>query len=83
MMIMDTTISISQLKRNPSKAIFLADDYPLAVKNRSEVKAYLIGKQLYESILEHIENYTDKKAVEETDFKTGRDFEELAKELNV
>ena len=80
---MDTTISISQLKRNPSKAIILSDDYPLAVKNRSEIKAYLIGKQLYENIIEHLEDYIDKKAVKETDFKAGRDFEELAKELNV
>lgn len=80
---MNTTISISQLKSNPSKAISFADDYPLAVKNRSNIKAYLVGKQLYESLIEYIENYIDRKAVEETDFKSGRDFEELAKKLSI
>jgi len=77
------TISISQLKINPSRAISEAVDYPIAVENRNEIKAYLLGKDLYEKIVSYIENFIDKKAVEETDFKRGEDFEEIAKRFNI
>lgn len=81
---MDTTsISISQLKINPARAILAADDYPLSIKSRGKVKAFLMGKELFEKILYYLENYIDKKAVRETDFKKGRDFEKVAKELNL
>ncbi|HJZ24436.1 hypothetical protein A3H80_03070 [Candidatus Roizmanbacteria bacterium RIFCSPLOWO2_02_FULL_37_19] len=77
------SISISQLKINPSKAISEALDFPLAVVNRNKVEAYLIGKDLYEIIISHIEDTIDRKAVEKTDFNKGRDFETIAKELDV
>lgn len=77
------TISISQLKTNPSKAISCADDYPLMVKNRGVTKAYIVGKELFEKLVSYIENYLDKKAVKETDFREGKDFEQVAKELNI
>lgn len=77
------TISISQLKINPSKAIEEALDYPVAVENRNKVEAYLLGKDLYEKIVSFMEDSIDKKAVEETDFKKGKDFEKIAKELNI
>ena len=77
------SISISQLKINPSKAIREALDFPLAVENRNKVEAYLIGKDLYEMIVSHIENAVDRKAIEKTDFSKGRDFETIAKELDV
>lgn len=77
------TISISDLKTNPSKAINFATDFPLAIQNRNKVKAYLLGKDLYEKIVSYIENMVDKKAVEDTDFKKGKDFEEVAKKLNL
>jgi len=77
------TISISQLKVNPSRAIDEAADYPVAVENRNKIKAYLLGKDLYEKIVSYIEDLIDKKAVEETDFKGGKDFEKIAKELNI
>jgi len=77
------TISISQLKINPSKAIDAALDYPLAVKNRNKVKAYLLGKELYEKIVSYIEGLVDTKAVEEINFKKGKDFEKVVKELDL
>lgn len=76
-------ISISQLKTNPSKAIQYADDYPLGIKNRGVTKAYIIGRELFEKLISCMENYLDKKAVSETDFKKGKDFEEVAKELDL
>lgn len=77
------TISISQLKTNPSKAISGADDYPLMVKNRGVTKAYIVGRELFEKLVFYLENFLDKKAVQETDFKKGKDFDQVAKELNI
>lgn len=77
------TISISQLKINPSKAIASALDFPIAIENRNNVEAYLIGKELYELLIAQIENTIDHKVIEETNFNKGRDFESLAEELGV
>lgn len=77
------SISISQLKINPSKAIQEALDFPLAVENRNKVEAYLVGKDLYDKIASYIEDLIDRKAVAETDFTKGRDFENIATELNL
>jgi len=46
-----TTISISQLKINPSSVIAQAVDYPVVVENRNKVQAYLVGKTLFEKII--------------------------------
>jgi len=77
------TISISDLKINPSKAIGFAADYPLAIENRNQVKAYLLGKDFYEKLVSYLEDMIDKRAIEETDFKKGGDFEAVAKKLNL
>ena len=77
------TISISQLKINPSEAIEEALYYPLAVENRNKIEGYLLGKDLYEKIVAFIEDNIDRRAVETTDFKKGKDFEKVAKELNI
>lgn len=78
-----TSVSISQLKVNPSAVIKAADDYPVALENRSKVKAYLIGKDLYERLVGYIEDCQDRIAVEATDFSKGKDFEKVAKELGI
>ncbi|NCO80132.1 prevent-host-death protein [Candidatus Roizmanbacteria bacterium CG22_combo_CG10-13_8_21_14_all_35_9] len=77
------TISISDLKINPSKAISFASDYPIAIENRNKVKAYLLGKDLYEKLVSYVEQMIDKQVVEETNFSQGRDFEAVAKKLNI
>ena len=77
------TISISQLKINPSKAIGEALYYPIAVENRNKIKGYLLGKDLYEKIVAFIEDNIDRRAVETTDFKKGEDFDKVLKELNI
>jgi hypothetical protein len=76
-------ISISELKINPSAAISKAADYPLAVENRNNIQAYLIGKTLYEKLVSYIEDYIDRQAVEKTDFTKGRNFEDVAKDLGL
>lgn len=77
------TISISQLKMNPAKAILDASQYPVAIESRNKVKAYLVGKEIYEKLISYIENFIDGKEVAKTDFSKGRDFEEVAKELGI
>lgn len=78
-----TRISVSKLKENPSAAIGLAEDYPVAIESRSKVKAYIIGKNLYEKIVSHLEDCTDSNVIENTDFSKGTDFEKVAKELGI
>lgn len=78
-----TSISISKLKENPSKAIFEALDYPVAIENRNKISAYLIGKDLYEKFVSYLEDRLDNTTVEKTNFKKGRDFELLTKELGI
>lgn len=78
-----SSVSISQLKTNPAKAIREASDFPLAVENRNKVEAYLVGSELYEKIVSYIENFIDQKAIKDTNFKKSRDFEEVAAELNL
>lgn len=78
-----TSLSISQLKVNPAKAIGAAVDYPVAIENRGEVEAYLVGKDLFERLERYIEDFIDRRAIERADFSTGEDFEEFAKKLGI
>lgn len=76
-------ISISQMKVNPSRFISLANDYPVAVDKRNKIQAYLVGKDLFEKIVSYLENYSDQKAISQTNFKKGRDFEKIASQLDI
>ncbi len=78
-----TAVSISQLKINPSEIIKQSFDYPVAVEKRNKVKAYLVGKELFEKIISYLEDYLDKKTIKETDFRKGRDFDKVASELGI
>ena len=78
-----TSLSISQLKVNPAKAILASGDYPVAIENRGEVEAYLVGKDLFERLERYVEDFIHKRAVESADFSTAEDFEEVAKKLGI
>lgn len=77
------SVSITQLKINPTQAIKASFDFPLAVENRNKVEAYLIGKDLYELIVSRIEDLVDHNAIKATKFNSGRNFEDVAEELNI
>jgi len=77
------SVSISKLKVNPSAIINQALDYPVAVEKRNQIKAYVIGKELYEKIITYIEDYLDNLAVKNSNFSRGKDFEKVAKELGI
>jgi len=78
-----TTISISQLKTNPSAMITQSLDYPVAVQNRNKTQAYLIGSKLFEKIIEALEDQIDRKIIEKTDFSKGQDLETVEKNLGL
>lgn len=77
------TTTISQLKVNPSAIIAQAADYPVAVENRNEVTAYLVGKSLFERLLAYLEDRIDRAAVAGADFSKAKDFETVAKSLGI
>ena len=77
------TISISELKVNPSSVIDQASDYPVAVENRNKITAYLMGKDLYERLMLFLEDVVDKNAVKTTDFAKEKDFEKVARDLDI
>lgn len=77
------TTSISQLKANPASIISQALDYPVAVENRNKVQAYLIGKKLYQKMIDLIEDKEDRIAIANTDFSKGKDFASVAKSLGL
>ena len=78
-----TYVSISDLKTNPADVISASLDYPIAIQKRSKTQAYLVGKDIFEKLVAHMEDIIDAKAVREADFSTGRDFEEIAGELGL
>ena len=78
-----TTITISELKVNPSAAIRKASDYPVAVENRNKVTAYLVGKQLFEKFIAYLEDREDQAVVAQADFSKAKDFESIARDLGI
>jgi antitoxin StbD len=51
------SVSISELKRNPSALIDQADGEPIAILNHNKPTAYLIPAATYEELLEKMEDY--------------------------
>ena len=77
------SISISQLKAHPAGAIAQALDYPVAVEKRSQVKAYLVGKDLFDKMITFLEDQVDRAVIRQTDFSKGEDFEKVARQLGI
>lgn len=75
--------SISDLKKNPSLVLRDAATYPVAVEKRNKTQAYIVGKELFEKIVDYIENYIDNEAVKDTDFSKGKPFEKVVEELGL
>lgn len=78
-----TSLSISQLKVNPAKAILASGDYPVAIENRGEVEAYLVGKNLFERLERYVEDLIDRQTIENTDFSKGKDLNKVLDSLGI
>lgn len=51
-----TTVSITQLRRNPSGILEDAGDAPIAVLNHNKPAAYLLSARAYEALLERLDD---------------------------
>ncbi len=51
------SISISELKKNPSALIAQAEGEPIAILNHNKPTAYLVPAETYEEIMEKLEDY--------------------------
>ncbi len=51
------SVSISELKKNPSALIEQSGGEPIAILNHNKPTAYLIPAKTYEALLEKIENF--------------------------
>ena len=61
----DFSVSISELKKNPSALLAQANGSPIAVLNHNKPAAYLIPADTYEALMDMIEDYELAKLVEE------------------
>lgn len=61
----DFSVSISELKKNPSALLSQASGSPIAVLNHNKPAAYLIPADTYEALMDMIEDYELAKLVEE------------------
>lgn len=78
-----TSVSITQLKQNPSAVLSAADDFPIAVQNRSRTAGYVVGKDIFEKLILFLEDLEDKKTIKSINLGDKRDFEDFARELGI
>lgn len=50
------SISISDFKKNPTKAVREAGSHPVAVLNHNRPAFYLVEPKLFEALVEHLED---------------------------
>jgi antitoxin StbD len=65
-----TTVSMTDLRRNPSGILEDAGDSPVAVLNHNKPAAYLLSARAYEALLDKLEDFELTKIVKE---RQGRD----------
>ncbi len=59
------SVSISDLKKNPSRIIHEAEGSPVAVLNHNKPSAYLVPAEAFEALMEKLEDYELARIVEE------------------
>ena len=57
------TVSMTDLRRNPSEAIEVANSSPVAILNHNKPAAYLISAAAYEEMLDQLEDAALTKTV--------------------
>ena len=60
-----TTVSMTDLRRNPSGILDDAGDSPVAVLNHNKPAAYLLSANAYEALLDRLEDAELTKVVKE------------------
>jgi antitoxin StbD len=59
------SISISDLKKNPSRVIREAEGAPVAILNHNQPSAYLVPAETFAAVMEKLEDYELSQLVEE------------------
>lgn len=52
----DSSVSISDLKKNPSAVIAAAEGFPVAILNRNTPSAYLVPAKAWEALMDRLED---------------------------
>ncbi|MDR6711224.1 antitoxin StbD [Pseudomonas hunanensis] len=52
----NVTVSVSELKKNPTAVMAGAQGMPVAVLNHNRVMGYMVPAELYEAMMEHMED---------------------------
>ncbi len=60
-----TSISISELKKNPSRVIHDAEGAPVAILNHNKPSAYLVPAETFAAVMEKLEDYELSQLVKE------------------
>jgi len=59
------SVSISDLKKNPSRIINQSEGAPVAILNHNKPSAYLIPADAFEALMERLEDYELSRVVQE------------------
>ncbi|EAA7344706.1 type II toxin-antitoxin system Phd/YefM family antitoxin [Salmonella enterica subsp. enterica serovar 1,4,[5],12:i:-] len=52
----DTTASVSELKKNPMATVSAGDGFPVAILNRNQPAFYCVPAELYEKMLDALDD---------------------------
>lgn len=61
----DTSASVSELKENPMATVSAGDGYPVAILNRNQPAFYCVPAELYEQMLDALDDQELVKLVQE------------------
>ncbi|EKE05835.1 MAG: hypothetical protein ACD_19C00176G0057 [uncultured bacterium] len=78
-----TTVSISQLKVNPMAVFSSAIDFPIQIQNRNKTAGYFVGKDLFEKMINYMEDVEDKKTIKSINLDDKTDFEDFVATLEI
>jgi antitoxin StbD len=59
------SVSISELKKNPSRIINQSEGAPVAILNHNKPSAYIIPADAFEALMEKLEDYELSRIVKE------------------
>lgn len=63
------SVSISDLKKNPSRIINQSEGSPVAILNHNKPSAYLIPAEAFEALMERLEDYELSRVVKERELE--------------
>jgi antitoxin StbD len=67
----DASVSISDLKKNPSAVIAAADGFPVAVLNHNTPTAYLVPAKAWEALMDQLDDIELTRIVREREGEVG------------